>query len=354
MARRLLLPLLVILAPPLGCGGGSPADERYPLARGQDVDPSALVAAHALLSPNAATRSLLVERHGVVVMEEYLNGANGDSAQDVRSVTKSVLSLLVGIARAEGHLTNIDVPIGPSLLALVPDLPPDRQAITVRQLLTMTSGLPWNELGTTLQDYPAFSSSPDPLRWILDRPLEHTPGTHWHYNTGATHILGVVLAEAVKMPLHEYAQRKLLGPLDAEVRGWVSDPLGRDHGGYGLQVTSSALLKIGRLLLDEGRYRGRTVVSSSWISESTRPLLLTNEAVPWGTHYGFLWWSGQDTRTGLPFIFATGYGGQFLVVVPDRDAVIVATSEWSGVPDAGANWALVLRTIVEQILPALR
>jgi len=338
------------------CGAGSspyPNDERYPLARAQAVDPSGLANARSLLAPNLSTRSLLVERNGVVVMEEYMNGAGGDSAFDVRSITKSVMSLLVGIALDEGRLQSLDEPIGPRLAAVVPNLPDDKRAITVRQLLTMTSGIPWKELGTTEQDYGAFVGSPDPLRWILERPLEYRPGTTWHYNTGASHILSAVLTEAVGLPAHEYAQRKLFGPLDAEVRGWVSDPRGYDFGGHGISLTASALVKLGRLMLDGGRYRNRSIVPPEWIRDSTQPLWLTNEAVPWGTHYGYMWWSGRDSRTGLSFTFATGYGGQFIVLVPARNTVIAATTAWNGVPDAGANWSLVLRTIVEQVLPSL-
>jgi CubicO group peptidase (beta-lactamase class C family) len=287
-------------------------------------------------------------------MEEYFNGAGVDSAFDVRSVTKSVLSLLVGIALDEGYLTSLDEPIGPRLAAWVPGLPEDKRAITIRHLLTMTSGIPWNELGTTEQDYSPFVSSPDPLRWILERPLERPPGTYWHYNTGACHILSAVLTQAVSLPAREYAQRKLFGPLDTEVRGWVVDPQGYDYGGHGISLSASALVKLGRLMLDGGRYRNRSIVPAEWIRTSTQQLFFTNEAVPWGTHYGYLWWSGRDSRTGLSFSFATGYGGQFVVLVPDRNTTIVATTAWYGVPDAGANWSLVLRTIVEQVLPGLR
>jgi CubicO group peptidase (beta-lactamase class C family) len=165
------------------CGGGAedvgtpPAGGgRYPQAAAQGVDPRGLETASATLAANPYTRLLLVERNGVLVMEDHFNGASASSAFDVRSVTKTVMSILIGIAIDQGLIRSVEETIGDYLAPVVPSLTAEKAGITIRQLLTMTSGIPWLELGSEEQDYSAFVSSPDPLLWILNRPLEYPPG----------------------------------------------------------------------------------------------------------------------------------------------------------------------------------
>ena len=344
----------------VSCGGSGGDDvatpsgaERYPQAAAQGIDPRGLESASATLSANPYTLLLLVERNDVLVMEDYFNGSNAASAHDVRSVTKTVMSILVGIAIDQGLIRSVEETIGDYLTPVVPPLTADKAGITIRQLLTMTSGLPWLELGSEEQDYFAFVSSPDPLLWILNRPLEHPPGEVWNYNTGASHILSAILTEATGADAREFAQAHLFGPLDDEVGPWLTDNRGYCYGGHGVSLRGRTMIKLGRLFLDGGTWQGRLVVSESWVRESTAWRHATGEALPWGSGYGYLWWIGRDSRTGLEFTFAVGYGGQFILIVPDRNTTIAAATAWSGVRDADTNWMLVLRTIVETILPSL-
>jgi CubicO group peptidase (beta-lactamase class C family) len=358
VARTVLALVSAGLAPACGGGGGtngvSPPADRYPAAASQSVDPRGLESASAALSASPYSRCLLVERNGVLVMEDYFNSSTSASSFDVRSVTKSVMSVLVGIAFDQGFIRSLDQTVGDFLAPVVPALDSQKARITIRDLLTMTSGIPWRELNSAEQDYSAWVGSPDPLLWILNRPLEATPGQLWNYNTGASHILSAILSEATGVTARAFAQDRLFGPTDAEVGGWLADPRGYNYGGHGISLTGRAMVKLGRLCLDGGAYRGRQVVSSAWVRESTALRYSTREAVPWGSGYGYLWWLGHDGRTGLDFYFAMGYGGQFIVNVPARNATIVAATAWSGVTSAGDNWYLVLRTIVETILPSLR
>jgi CubicO group peptidase (beta-lactamase class C family) len=342
------------------CGGGekeggtAPAHgERYPLAAAQGIDPRGLQSASATLAANPYTLFLLVERNGVLAMEDYFNQASAATTYDVRSVTKTVISILVGIAIDRGLVRSVDETIGDYLRPVVPSLGAEKGRITIRQLLTMTSGLPWRELNSVEQDYSAFVQSPDPLLWILDRPLEHPPGEVWNYNTGACHILSAILAEATGASARDFAQAHLFGPLGEEIGPWLADNRGYSFGGHGASLRGRTMIKLGRLFLDGGTWQGRRVVSEGWVRESTAWNRDTGNALPWGSGYGYLWWIGRDTRTGLEFRLAVGYGGQFIVVVPDRNATIAAATVWSGVRDADANWMLVLRTIVETILPSL-
>jgi CubicO group peptidase (beta-lactamase class C family) len=354
-ARAVALALLPagLLASCGGDGPGSDAGSRYPLAADQGVDPRALESASDALAANPYAHFLVVERHGVLVMEDYFNGASATADYDVRSVTKTVISILTGIAIDQGLVRSVDETVGDYLAPVVPSLAPDKAGITIRQLLTMTSGIPWRELGTEEQDYSAFVSSPDPLLWILRRPLEHPPGQVWNYNTGACHILSAIVTEAVGTSAREFAQAELFGPLGEEVGPWLTDNRGYCFGGHGVALRGRTMIKLGRLFLDGGSWDGRLVVSERWVRESTAWRHDTGEAIPWGSGYGYLWWIGQDARTGLTFRFAVGYGGQFIFLVPERDTTIAAATEWSGVREADANFMLVLRTIVETVLPSL-
>jgi CubicO group peptidase (beta-lactamase class C family) len=357
--RALALLLAGVFA---SCGGGGEdgapttptSAERYPQAAAQGVDPGGLAAASAVLSGNPHSHFLLVERNGVLVMEDYFNTATAAGTFDVRSVTKTVMSILIGIAIDQGLIRNVDQTIGDYLTAVVPPLPAEKSAITIRQLLSMTSGLPWLELNSEQQDYFPFVSSPDPLLWILNRPLEHAPGAVWNYNTGASHILSAILTEATGASARDYAQAHLFGPLEEEVGPWITDNRGYCFGGHGVSLRGRTMIKVGRLFLDGGTWQGRLVVSEAWVRESTAWHHDTGEAIPWGSGYGYLWWIGRDRRTGLEFRMAVGYGGQFIFVVPERNTTVAAATAWSGIPDADINFMLVLRTIVETVLPSLR
>ena len=317
------------------------------------MDAQALDRARARLAGNPHPRCLLVERNGTLVMEEYFNGSSADVFFDVRSITKSVMSALVGIAIERGAIRGLDLTVGEALDPVVPGLEARKRAITLRQLLTMTSGLPWRELNSVEQDYSAWVSSPDPLRWILEKPLDHEPGSYWHYNTGASHIVSAMLTEATGQSARTFAQDQLFGPLDSVVGDWPADPRGYNYGGHGISLQARTLVRFGRLFLDAGVFRGRQVVPASWVREATATRRSTNNAMPWGSGYGYFFWTDRDSGTGRDYYFATGYGGQFVVNVPSANATIVATTDWSGVPDAGANWSLVMGTIVETVLPGL-
>jgi CubicO group peptidase (beta-lactamase class C family) len=342
------------------CGDGrdappaaSPTAPRYPLAAAQNVDAAGLEGAFRVLSTHPQAECLLVERNGVVIFEEYFRGRGPADAFDLRSVTKSVTSILIGIAIEEGLIRGLDQTVGDTLSPVVVGLDPQKAGISIRHLLTMTSGLPWRELGSVEQDYNPWVNSPDPLLWILSRPLEHEPGTVWNYNTGASHILSAILTEATGASARAYAEQRLFGPLDSGVGPWPADNRGYNFGGHGISLSGRTMIRLGRLFLDGGAYRGRQIVSSAWVRESITPRYSTGYAPAFGARYGYFWWIGRDERTGLDFYYATGYGGQFVLNVPARNTTIAAATAFN-VPNANENWTLVLRTIVERILPGLR
>ncbi len=341
------------------CGASetaTPPETRYPQALAQNVDAQGLEAARRALAANAQARCLLVQRNGVLVMEEYFNGQGPASTFDLRSVTKSVTSLLVGIALEQGVLRSLDQTVGESLSRAVPDLDRNHGRITIRHLLTMSSGIPWLELGSEAQDYGTWVAAPDQLRWILARPLDHEPGAYWHYNTGASHILSAILTEATGVSARDYAQTRLFAPLDATIASWPADSRGYNFGGHGISLSGRTMVKLGQLVLDDGAYGGRQVVPAAWVRESVVSRFATGGALGRSSGYGYLWWTGTDSRTGLSFYMAVGYGGQFIVNVPSKNATVAAATSWESVSQAtaNANFDRVLSTLIDTIFPALR
>lgn len=334
---------LLILLP--GCEN----DPTHP--HDQGVDPVRLDSAYAEAREIPGSFSLLVQRNGVLVAEEYFHGFSPDSLHDVRSVTKSVVSILVGIAIREGAIPSVEEPVGTYLAAVVDSIRPELAQTPIRYFLMMSSGLDWHELdkGTS---YTEWWQSDDMVQFVVDLPIVHAPGDRFIYNTGASHLLSVVLTEATGTPTLEFARERLFEPLGFTGSSWLQENRGYYAGGMGLRITARDMLKIGQLYLDGGWHEGESIVPTEWVTESTTPSLSTENAVPFGQEYGYLWWIGEGG--GRDFYFANGYGGQFILVDPDMDLVVVAQSDWRGKgwDAAGEQWYQVIRLVVEGILPA--
>ncbi len=217
----------------------------------------------------------------------------------------------------------------------------------------MTCGLAWHELDGG-DDYSRWVSSPDMVQYVIDLPWEHHPGEVFHYHTGCTHLLAVVLAEATGTPMLDFARAHLFGPLGIDQVEWWQDERGYYTGGMGIFLRPKDMLKIGQLFLRGGVWEGTRVLSADWILESTASHVSTGNAVPFGSEYGYLWWVGHGQ--GRDFYFANGYGGQFIVVAPDLDLVIVATSTWRGMTwdEAGTQWGGVLGVVVNGVLASVQ
>jgi len=339
------------------CGGnGGPAgvESRFPLAESHGIDGQALEAAYARATEIPRIQSLLVQRNGVLVAEEYFHGFLPDSLHDVRSVTKSVMSILTGIAVDRGHIEGIDQTLGELLPGITDTLPEEKRRISVRHLLMMSSGLDWHELdgGTSYVDW---WRSDDMLEFILALPIVHDPGERFLYNTGASHLLSVILTEVSGQATWSFARDNLLSPLGVSRANWLRLPDGYYAGGMGLKIDALTMLRIGQLVLDGGIYNGDRVVSESWIAQATSPhLSLGNVATPLLGDYGYLWWLGESG--GANYVLANGYGGQFILIERDLDLVVVASSGWQGLSavESGQQWNAVLDLVVSDVLGAVR
>ena len=312
------------------------------------VDGAALEAAFDAAGDLGFVRGLVVVRDGAVVGEDHF-GSTGNTIRQSHSITKSVVSMLLGIAIGQGLIPDgVDARL---VDCLPPDLVPDdpaKEQILLRHLLTMTSGLDWDE-----DRIIEWQNGPDPARDMLDRELTSTPGTVFEYSTGASHLLSVVIAHAAGMSTLDFADEVLFGPLGISERSW---PVigGYNNGGNSLHVRTEALAVIGAMVLAGGSWNGEQVIPAWWLNRSTMADVIGLGSFGALTEicYGWLWWldSGTDVRIHT----AWGWAGQFIFCVPALDLVVAVHSD--STPDGGVanqHEAGVLNIIVNGILPAV-
>lgn len=292
--------------------------------------------------------SLLVVRNGKLVVEEYFHGFYADSTHDVRSVTKSVLSVLVGIALDEGYFNSLDETIDNYLTAPEFSLTETQKSITVRHLLTMSSGFQWDEW--TSSSYNDWILSGDHTGYLLGLPNQYMPGEQFTYNSAAVHLLGVVVEKAVGMKLYQFADQYLFNKIGIEGEKWEGLSGNYANGGSGIDLKPRDLARIGQLILQEGVSGNQTIVSEEWISEATTSKYswAFNYGALKNYSYGYLWWTLPDA------ILAWGYGGQFIYIVPEKELVIVTTINWHFISaDGGPSTTEMpaLDIIINEILP---
>ena len=287
--------------------------------------------------------SLAVWRDDEMVVEEYLVGGP-HSMRDIRSVTKSITSLLVGLAIAAGHIEGVEASIG----AIEPKLGldhPDKADVSVRDLLTMTAGVQWDE--SQLGEYLSWRNAADPVGHYLNRPVVSDPGEVFAYSSGASQLLGRMVAAASGQDLDEFASAQLFRPMGLDEPTWEQLADGTVNAASGLDITTRDLLALGRMLKDGGIWDGQQMVPREWIDDSMRRHVDT----PAGTSYGYHWWV-EEHPTQL--IVASGYGGQTLAIAPDAGLVLVATAAWDIPAEvADSQSAKIVTFLRERLAPAL-
>ncbi|MCK7613514.1 serine hydrolase domain-containing protein [Roseibium sediminicola] len=286
---------------------------------------------------------VLAERGGETVLESYGSGPDenwgrsigevtfaADTLHDLRSVSKSIVSLLYGIALERGDVPRLDTP----LLELFPDYPdlatdPERQRLTIEHALTMTLGMEWDETRPYTDPENseiAMEMAPDRYRYILERPFVAEPGTRWIYSGGATALVGEILQRGTGRKLPDFAREVLFGPLGIETFEWSAGPDGTHSPASGLRLTAPDLLKIGRLLLGNGVWQDHRIVPEAWLTASLRPAIATGE----GPDYGYSWFCGQAPVPALggpaDWFAGFGNGGQRLWICPKADIAAVIFS----------------------------
>lgn len=283
-----------------------------PRAMAADAVEAALADGAAL----PALRAVLVARNGVPVAERYYGDASAGQLRRVNSATKSVVSLLVGQALAQGRLSGLSQTVAqllPEHVARAPDSPAAQ--LTLRQILTGTTGLAYD----FARDMDPLARARDPVQHVLALPRSDAPAGSWSYNDAAISLLAPILERAHGMKLPEIARQGLFAPLGIDTFHWRTDRSGQATSYMGLELRPRDFLQLAAMVADGGR----GIVPADWLADSLKPHAAGAWSLPQvaGGNYGYLWFNGM--LRGRPVAWAWGYGGQLAFVVPAQRLAIV-------------------------------
>ncbi|MDA3953749.1 MAG: serine hydrolase [Bacteroidales bacterium] len=292
---------------------------------------------------NHNIHNILILKDGKLVFEEYFDGylyssdppgSNGEYITYDRevdhfmaSVTKSVTSVLVGIAQYEGFINSVDE----KLIDYFPEyseiLVGEKADLTIKDLITMTSGLTFDEntypYGDPRNDISQLFNSDDPIAYVLSKEQTTSPGTSFFYNSGTTNVLGAIVEKASGMRLIDFGNQYLFDPLNIKGGIWQAFPSGYLFASGGLFLRPRELMKIGYLFLNNGTWGTHQFLSEDWISDSRYPHIATNAIFTPGS-YGYQWWIRNFNTEGNTYkcFFAAGWGDQYMFVFPDQELII--------------------------------
>jgi CubicO group peptidase (beta-lactamase class C family) len=307
-------------------------------------------------------------RKGRIVFERYFTGTDvvwgrplgtvefkADTLHDMRSVTKSVVGLLYRIALGQGHVPAPDQ----SLLAQFPEYAElardaNKARLTIAHALTMTLALEWNDAAPweSVPTEVAMERAPDRYRFILERPMLGAPGKGWIYCGGAAALLGRLIERGAGNDLNTFAKKALFEPLGIDSAEWSKGADGVPSAASGLRLAPRDLACIGQMILEGGKWAGRTIVPADWLDASFRPAAIADDA----EHYGYLWYLGEFAVPGKISIYGTkwmgaaGLGGQRLFIFPDLEFVLAVTAGNYATPD---YWKLPFAILREVFLASL-
>ncbi|AJH75305.1 beta-lactamase family protein [Bacillus cereus ATCC 4342] len=292
---------------------------------------------------------MLVVQKGNVIFEKYYNGHGPDDAFHIASVTKTIISALIGICIDKGYIKSVDQRV----IEFFPEYKVTSSEISVRHLLTMTTPHPFVDWQEPLEE---LCTQQDWIQYTLDRIGKGGEIGAFKYSSAGAHLLSAIITSVTGKSAREFANEQLFQPLGMReipnynmktfgfndlfgksVKGWVHDPNGISTGGWGLTLTVRDMAKFGQLYLNEGIHNGKQILSKSWIKESTT----MNQ-----NQYGYLWWLREED--GIFSYCAMGDGGNMICCIPEKELVVVIASEI--MPNARDRWEL----IVKYILPCIR
>lgn len=310
----------------------------------------------AMVSQFKTINGIVVVRHGHIAYEKYNNNYNENDAHSVASVTKSILSALVGIAIDKGYIDGI----GQKVLEFFPEHSPEqkdvvKRHITIEHLLTMTAPFNWQTRGNSFEPIDRLRRQSDWVAYILKIMGTNGQLGRFQYCTPATHLLSAIITRATGLCAREFANQHLFRPLGMKeipdypmktftmenvfgknVKGWVKDPQGHSTGGWGITMSPRDMAKFGLLYLREGQWDGIPVVSQSWVQSSVAPNV---------NQYGFLWWLAD---IGISSMFlAAGAGGSYIYCLPKLDLIVAIASQNTG--RMVDRWPILERHILPMI-----
>ncbi|NTJ67868.1 serine hydrolase [Agrobacterium rhizogenes] len=353
------------------CGAPSGGAAGWEIAGPGDVgvDPNLLcsLVQHGADLKENNVHAILVARHGKLIFEQYYSGSDEKWGQqlgdvtfgptvphDLRSISKSVVSLVLGIGIDKGWVHDIDQPV----FALLPNYAdlrsPEKDRVRLRDLLTMSSGLTWNEhlpYGNPENSETRMDRAADPCRFVLEQPVQHSPGSVWNYSGGSAALIACVLHQATGKTIDQLAEENLFKPLGISNAEWAPYPkIGAPVAASGLRLLPGDTLKIGQLVLNKGMWHGQQIVPAAWIQQATTPQING----PGSYFYGFQFWLGRSlvNQRQVDWAAGFGYGGQHLVIIPSLDMVVLIHAGLYGNPAAdGIGDAILNRFILPAAAP---
>jgi len=356
----------------LACGNPAAIGDGWPTATPDSVGLDGVrlcdIAAR-LATTNANIHAVVIARRGTLVFEQYFPGHDepwgmGDgqhdfdaqTKHDMRSVSKSVTSLLVGIAIDRELIKSADEPV----VKFFPDYAavksPGWDAVTLRHLLTMSSGIQWDEnrpWKDPQNDEPHLGSEADPFRYVLSKPIAAPPDTVWTYSGGGTDLLGNIIERVSGKSFEGFAREALFTPLGISDWEWMKYRNEHVAPAAGLRLRPRDAAKIGQLVLNKGAWNGKQIVSAKWIEQSVTPRFQAIGYFGGLFYYGQQWWMGR-TLSGdrdVKWIAAQGLGGQRIFIVPELDLVVMTTS---GLYGSGRQGQAALDILANFIIPSVR
>jgi CubicO group peptidase (beta-lactamase class C family) len=301
------------------------------------------------------THSVLLVKNNKLILEEYFYGYDRDDLHYLASATKSITSILVGISLDEDMFKNIDQ----NAYELFQDYQgtewiDKKYEITIRHLLSMTSGIEWDEnraATDSRHDYFAMRRAGDWMRYLFNKKLVAQPGQTFNYNGGLSALLGQIIRRTSGLNAEEFSEKYLFGPLGISHYRWLRYNDGSINTGGGLLLKPRDMAKIGQMMLNNGKYNGKQIVSGEWIAESTQNQVFV-KLHPLGSGYGYQWWLGETSIDGqtIKSYFAQGRGGQCIFILPTMKVTAIFTSQLRDNP-GGFFRPQVMMT--EYIIPAL-
>lgn len=308
--------------------------------------------------------SILVVKNGKLVLEEYFHGYDREKKHQIRSATKSIGSILLGIAIDHDFIEDVNEKIYPYFRSYKPDLKWDKRAkdVTLKSLLTMTSGYDCDDNRTNYRCEKKMYESSDWVDYALNLPMANQPGEHWAYNSSSLILVGEIISKTSKMSIPDFANKYLFKPLGIMDFQWGFSPKGRAWIAGNAEMRPRDMAKIGCMVLNNGKWKGYQIISQEWISESTRTHITlekyNKDYLEYRIEYGYLWWCRnfyvQDKRVdntrNIETFLAAGNGGQRIYIFPTQDMVVIFTGGNYDSPLATQQETIILE---KYILPAV-
>jgi CubicO group peptidase (beta-lactamase class C family) len=297
---------------------------QFDLPENHQMDPALFESLHEALA-SSQVYAMLTAKDGVIIDEYYGEGVDETSSFALHSCSKSFTGALIGIAIGQGAIGGVEDLLSDYLLQ-VSELEEGKRSLTLRHLLTHTSGLEWYEWGGGYSNWSEFQSAENWVEYILGRRQVAAPGALFNYSTGNTHLLAAALEQATGMSEMDYGRRYLFGPLGMESVSWGTDPQGVTDGGNGIKMTARDAARFGQLFLQDGAWQGEQLVPADWVQQSTG----VQNPGPGGRtgQYGYQWWIRPFGEENYDTYYAFGAWGQYILIVPQLQLVTVIASHY--------------------------